>query len=455
MESNQLKQAYQSALFPFDPVIPLLDVLRKWALILVAALLCGMGACVYTEMSHVPCYRSETTVAVMTRDGVASDWSELNSNAALATGFAEILNSQVMRNNALDELGMDSFNGTIEAVVLASSNLVSVQVTARDPRTAYRVIEVLTGKHETVTGSVMGEIALEGLEPAVVPTVPCNPVSPRSIFWNTSAAAAAALFLQMVFLSWFKDVVRSRDEAERKLGCRCLGEIRHEPRDGILITNSGAGSRYGNTMSKLRRRVEQGMPDGGIVMVTSVMKAEGKTTVSANLALAMAKKYEEVLLIDLNLHRPACRRIMGHGAPEYDACDVIRGKVSLGEAVKTDRVSGLTVLFAEQCDPGAAVERIHSPGLEAMLRQAREMYRYVVVDLPPMTGGSGAESVMEFADGILLVIQQNHVRVEALNRAIRNLRRGKAKLLGCVLNKVYTSAVTEFGVRRRLWKRQN
>ena len=59
------------------------------------------------------------------------------------------------------------------------------------------------------------------------------------------------------------------------------------------------------------------MRGGKVLMVTSVMENEGKSTVSANLALAMAKKYSKVLLIDLDLHKPACRRIMEHPVPEH------------------------------------------------------------------------------------------------------------------------------------------
>ena len=164
MEKNQQIQAYQKTLFPFDPVVLLRDSLRKWALILVVALICGMGAYIYTDTGYIPYYRTEATLVLTTRDSASTVYSNLDSTSTLATVFTEILNSSVMRNRILDELGMDSFTGTIYATAIESTNLLTVQVSALDPRTAFQVIDVLLEKHEIVTYSVMGDIVLEVLE---------------------------------------------------------------------------------------------------------------------------------------------------------------------------------------------------------------------------------------------------------------------------------------------------
>ena len=452
MEQNQQIQAYQKTLFPFDPVVLLRDSIRKWALILVVALICGMGAYIYTDTGYVPQYRTEATLVLTTRDSASTVYNNLDSTATLATVFTEILNSSVMRNRVLDELGMDSFKGSIYATAIESTNLLTVQVVALDPRTAFQVIDVLLDKHEIVTYAVMGDIVLEVLEPPVVPVRPYNAVNARSAFMKITVLVAAGLFVLMIVLAYFKDVIRSKDEAEQKLDCWCLGEIYHERKrvklmdwlrkrkQSILITHPETGFRYVSTMSKLRRRVEQHLQKGKVVMVTSVMENEGKSTVSANLALDMAKKYEKVLLIDLDLHKPACRKIMDHAVVEHYTNDVMEGKVKLQEAVKIDKLTGMYMLFAKHCTPQKASDLIHSEGLGELLRQAREVYDYVVIDLPPMAIVPDSEAVMEYADGSLLVIRQNGVRATDLNRAIRDLQRGKAKMLGCVLNNVYSTA---------------
>ena len=453
MEQNYEAQTFPKTFLSFDPIVLVRDSLRKWALILVAALICGMVAYVYTDTGYVPQYSTQATLVLSTRDSSSTIYSNLDSTATLATVFSEVLNSSVMRNNILDELGMDSFNGSIYASSINSTNLLTVQVVARDPRTAFQVMDVLLKKHEMVTYAVMGDIVLEVLEPPVVPTSPYNAVDSLRAFRNTTVIVAAAVFLLLTAMSYFKDVVRSKEEAEQKLDCWCLGEIHHERKRfrlldrlrkrkrSILITNPETGFRYVTTMSKLRRRIEQHMHKGKILMVTSVMENEGKSTVSANLALAMARKYERVLLIDLDLRKPACRKIMNQEPPTFWTQDVISGKCTLEQAAKTDKLSRMDMLFARHSKSQDAGDYINSPGLAELLNQARTQYDFVVIDMPPMAAAPDPEAVMEYADGSLLVVRQNAVRATDLNRAIQDLQRGKAKMLGCVLNNVYATGV--------------
>ena len=99
------------------------------------------------------------------------------------------------------------------------------------------------------------------------------------------------------------------------------------------------------------------------------------------------------------------------------------------------------MLLARRCGPQEASELIQSEGLGRLIQQAREKYDFVVIDLPPMAVVPDPETVMEHVDGSLLVVRQNSVRANDLNRAIRDLQRGKAKMLGCVLNNVYSTAL--------------
>jgi len=453
MEQDKELQPFQKSLLSFDPIVLIRDAVRQWALILVVAIACGIGAYIYTDSGYVPYYDTSATLVLTTRDSSSTVYSKLDATSSLATVFTEILNSSVMRNNILDELGMDSFNGTIQASAIESTNLLTVRVRAGDPRTAFRVMNVLLDKHEIVTYEVIGDIVLEVLEHPTVPVRASNAVNSANAMRSVTLLAAVAMFVILMVTAYFKDVVRSKEEAEEKLDCWCLGEILHERKRrslkdiltrrkrSILITHPETAFRYVTTMSKLRRRVEQHMRGGKVLMVTSVMENEGKSTVSANLALAMAKKYSKVLLIDLDLHKPACRKLMEHPVPEHWTHDVILGNVPLSQAVHTDKLSRMDVLFAKRTTPQEAGDLVNSSGLAAMLDQARELYDFVVIDLPPMAIVPDPEAVMEYADGSLLVVRQNGVSVTDLNRAIMDLQRGKAKMLGCVLNNVYSTGL--------------
>ena len=444
---------YQKTLLPFDPIVLVREAAGKWILVLVIAMIVGMFAYIYTDSMYVPFYRTSATLVLTTRDSASTFYDSLDATSSLATVFTEVLNSSVMYNNIVRELGMDSFRGAIHAAAIESTNLMTVQVAAGDPRTAFQVMQVLLEQHDMVTYAVMGDIVLEVLEPPVVPYGPYNSVDAGHAFKIVTLASAVVMFLLLMVMAYFRDTVRSKEEAEEKLDCWCLGEIHHERKKrtlkerllrkkrSILITDPQTGFRYVTTMSKLGRRVEQNMRKGKILLVTSVMENEGKSTVSTNLALALSKKYPKVLLMDCDLHKPACRKILEHEMPKFFTQNVIRGEVELSEAVRKDRRSRLNMLFAKRSSPQEAGELVGSNGMAELLEKAREEYDYVIIDLPPMAIAPDTEAVMEFADASLLVVRQNGVLTTDLNRAISDLQRGRAKLLGCVLNNVHSTEI--------------
>ena len=289
MENEKEVQPYQKSLMSFDPIVLFRDAARKWLLVVVVAVICGIGSYIYTDSGYTPWYATEATLVLTTRDSSSTVYNNLDSTSSLATVFTEILNSSVMRNNVLDELQMDSFSGSISASAIESTNLLTVRVMARDPRTAFRVIEVLLERHEMVTYAVMGDIVLEVLEPPTVPMRPSNSVDSASSMKKTMVLVAVGMFALLVVLSYFKDVVRSKEEAEQKLDCWCLGEIYHERKkrklgdvlrrrkQSILITHPETGFRYVTTMSKLRRRVEQHIHKGKVLTWSPWIIPRGKT----------------------------------------------------------------------------------------------------------------------------------------------------------------------------------
>lgn len=453
MENKQEFQTGDQGLLPFDPIVIVRDVLRKWFLILVVAVCVGVAAFVLVDRQYTPVYESSATLVITTHSSFTTVYDNINSTTSLASVFSEILNSSVLRKKILEQLQMTNFSGKIVSSVIDQTNLLTLKVQSNDPRTSFMVIQAIIENHEIVTYDVMGNIAIEVLQ---YPQVPAAPINSNNAWGAMSVMIVAAIgaCAVLAFLSVFRDTIRSRTEAERKLDCWCLGEIHHERKfkslrdlfrrrkKSILITKPETGFRYVSTIGRLCRRVEQHMHNGKVLMVTSVMENEGKSTVAVNLALSMAKKHEKVLLIDCDLHKPACRKILEAPRAEYCVNDVIAGTAALEDAVVTDRLSRLNLLYAKKVDGTVAGDIINSGGLKTMLRQARELYDFIVIDLPPMSVTTDSEYIMEYADASLLVVRQNEVSAGAVNQAISVLQNGRARLLGCVLNNVYVSFLT-------------
>ena len=199
--------------------------------------------------------------------------------------------------------------------------------------------------------------------------------------------------------------------------------------------------RFVESIRKLRRRVEQHMDGGKVLIVTSLLENEGKSTVTVNLALAMEQKGKHVLLIDCDLRKPACGMVLGQSKFTYGLNDILGGKENLSECFLRYQNSDMYMLLAKRGEQNTG-DLLISPRMNALLDWARECFDFIVLDLPPMSAASDAEGMADLADASLLVVRQNAAAAPALNNAVASLDGHKAKVLGCVLNNVYATQLS-------------
>ena len=453
MEQKYENQTVEGGLLPFDPIVLLRDVMKHFLLILLAAVMVGVGTYILADRGYSPVYKTTTTFVVTNRSSSSTVYSNLSSTSSLATVFSDLLNSSLMRKAILQEIGASSFDGSISASVVADTNLINVTVTASEPRTAFRVARAIIEHHEAVTYRVVDNVSLEVLQDPSVPMGPSNSVDAWGRMKKMGLLAAVAAAGLLAFVSYSRDTVRSGREVRRKLDCDYLGEIPHEEKyktllsrirhkkTGILITNPVTSFRFVETVRKLRRRIEHHMRGEKVLLVTSLMENEGKSTVAVNLALAMSQKHERVLLIDCDLRKPACHAVLEQKDVTLGLRDVLAGKAELSDALIRDRKSDLYMLLETKPVRNSG-DLLASETMDGLLRWARREFDYVVLDLPPMGAVSDTEGMLELADASLLVVRQNTAPTAALNKAVAALENGRARLLGCVLNNVYASRLS-------------
>ena len=452
MIKNNEMHGSGNQLFPFDPIILIRDVLKRWTAILLIALTMGVSAYILTDMRYEPQYQSRVTFVVTSRSGTSNVYNNLTSTTEMASVFSELINSSMMRKNIMEETDVTYFDGTISAVVVPETNLLNMTVTAGDPRTAFVVTQAIIDHHEKLTYQVVDNVSLEVLKGPEVPRSPMNWADARGAMKKMgilAAAASCALFAGIFFL---RDMVRSGQEVRKKLDCNYLGEIPHEEKYktllsrirrrkmGILVTNPVTSFRFVETMRKLAHRVEQHMGESKVLMVTSLKENEGKSTVTANLALTMARK-SKVLMVECDLRKPSCATLMETKVPAAGTQAVLTNPERTSEALVRYKKTNLYMIL-EKRGYGNSGDLLSSQNMVRLMEWARKEFDYVILDLPPMNVVSDAETVTNVADAALMVVRQNVAKAASINRAIGDLENGKAKLLGCVLNDVRSSALS-------------
>jgi capsular exopolysaccharide synthesis family protein len=169
-----------------------------------------------------------------------------------------------------------------------------------------------------------------------------------------------------------------------------------------------------------------------VIMVTSAVPAEGKTTTSVNLATVMAQNGSRVLLIDADLRRPHVHSVLGvERSPGL--ADVLSKQAEVHDIIQTSPVPGLMVIPSGHL-PSNPSELIGSSTMRDLLQQLGEEFDVVVCDVPSVVVVTDALLIARHVDYVLMVVSVNNARRQTIERALTFLDTAKCKIAGLVLN---------------------
>lgn len=209
-----------------------------------------------------------------------------------------------------------------------------------------------------------------------------------------------------------------------------------ERRSATLLTDStdfATKEAYKTARTNIRFSLSAGRGCKKII-VTSAGPGEGKTTTCLNLAIAFAQTEANVLIIDADLRKPRINRHLSIER-ENGLSDLLCGMITTQEAIKHCPKHNLDCITAGQIPPNPA-ELLSSKEMELLLEKLGESYDYIFIDTPPVTVVTEAAAMAKCADGVIVIIRQNHTIAESVARARENLAMANAKILGYILNGV-------------------
>lgn len=169
-----------------------------------------------------------------------------------------------------------------------------------------------------------------------------------------------------------------------------------------------------------------------IIGVTSSMRGEGKSTTAVNLAYVFAEKGSKVLLIDGDLRIPSvAKKLQIDSTPGL--ADLLRGKSKECFAFQNYLLDNWFILPSGDIPPNPS-ELLGSGRMENVLNQLREVFDYIIIDLPPVNLVSDAVSISRLISGMIVVIREDYTEKKELEKCFRQLKLSNVKVLGCVMN---------------------
>lgn len=169
-----------------------------------------------------------------------------------------------------------------------------------------------------------------------------------------------------------------------------------------------------------------------VIGVTSSMRGEGKSTTAINLAYVFAEKGSKVLLIDADLRIPSIAKKLDIET-EPGLADLLRGKGAQISEFKSHLLDNLFILPSGDIPPNPS-ELLGSSRMENILNKFREVFDYVIIDLPPVNIVSDPVSISSLISGMIVVIREEYTEKKELEQCLRQLELSNVKILGCVMN---------------------
>lgn len=268
------------------------------------------------------------------------------------------------------------------------------------------------------------------------------PIRPRPLL-NMGIGAAAGLFLALaiIFLRDALDTtVHSKEDIERKVGLPVLGMIAkiEDTRDASQpYVDYKPRSPIAETFRKLRTNLEFASVDAPLkmIIVTSALPSEGKTTISLNLAAIYAQGGKRVAVIDADMRKPMLHRVAGL-SNRMGLSDLFRSDMPIKEIMRSPNGNERLYLITSGKLPPNPSELLASMRMGQILENLLNMVDLVIIDTPPMLVAADAQILAARSDGVLIVAEPYRTPIESLQASVEALRRVNARVLGVVFNRV-------------------
>ncbi|HEY2389523.1 MAG TPA: polysaccharide biosynthesis tyrosine autokinase [Candidatus Binatia bacterium] len=321
---------------------------------------------------------------------------------------------------------------------------------------------LLKQRLETSVNSALATSNVRIVERAETPLRPTSPNVPLNLAIGLLAGGACALGATF-FCEYFDTSVKSTEEVETLLQMPTLATVPNfalarrsrGPRplpapDAVASTDIAAAATVARELvvlhepwsptaeafRSLRTAVLFSTPatPPKVIQVTSGGAGEGKTVSSLNLATALAEAGSRVLLIDVDMRRPACHHALGVDKTR-GLSSFLAGQLQLDDVIQTLAAPRIFFIPAGPTPPNPA-ELVGSQRMRDALQTLREQYDFVILDSPPVLPVTDSVLLSREADGVVLVVKGHDTPRELLRRARDQLIQANARLLGTVVNNV-------------------
>ncbi|PPF82231.1 chromosome partitioning protein [Subtercola sp. Z020] len=421
---------------------------RSWLLIAGLTIL-GLLAAGAALAVTTPQYQSTSRLFVSTqaRDSASDLLQGSTYTQSRMISYSHLVVQPVVLDPVISSLGLaltsDQLAGHVTANVITDSLILEVTVSEASPQQAADIANAVAAQLvSTITTQI--EDPGDGTKPLIAVSIianaspAANPTTPVSwLYLVVGGVGGLLLAIGLAFLiSGFDNRVRSVDDVKRLTDLPILGHFPRQAkvRDRPLLFADDMMSQRAESFRALRTNLQYFdlAVNHQVLLFTSSIPGEGKTTTSLNLAIALAQTGKKVLYIECDLRRPKSAKYLNvEGA--VGLSDVLVSRAELADVLQPGALPSLAILPAGALPPNPS-ELLGSEQFETLVTAMRHEYDYLILDAPPLLAVTDAAILSRVSDGVIVVVGTAQVKKQQLETSFEILSQVDARVLGIAAN---------------------
>lgn len=425
------------------------DIIRGfqkfWWICVAAAVIAGGFKAINERINYTPKYTSSAILTVSTQStasalggvSVYNFYYDSTVTSQLSDVFPHILSLNILQDMICEDLDLPSVPASLGASAVASTNMVTITSTGTDPQLTYDVLISAIDNFPEVAKYIIGNIKFEIIAQPQIATSPSNKVNYFSELLSGGAIGAVLGFLVVFIYVVQRKTVKSKKDIKNELNQETLAVIPQmvfkkrsiEIDRSMLFTNPELSDSFRESFRVLRNVFVSSVKENEkIIMATSSVPGEGKTTVVTNLAISLTDLNKKILLVDCDIRHPSILPLLGINPQELE-CKAVSDHYGIAYLEKYN----LHVMIPQSSEK-EETGYFKSGDIKQVFNALRNKFDYILVDTPPCGLISDAMFIAQSVDAAIYIIYQDEVRISRIRSGLDSLMTTDVNIIGTVLN---------------------
>ena len=424
------------------------DYLKKYIiLIILMSIILMTLVFMYDKSIKKPMYTTYTTIVLVKGDNTsitgnseAISQSDILLNQNLVSTYSQIINSKLILKQVIKNLDLDytvkGLSKNIKVEALQDTEILKISVSDLKPENAASIANEIAKVFSLEIKKIYKINNVSVIDDAQISYDVSNNTLKRDlvlVLLFSVFGMSSIIFVKF----YFDDTIKYNENLEKEIGMPIIAKVLKDGDGTDLITQVKPNSLTSESIRNLRTNLQFSSVDDDLrtVLVTSTLPSEGKSFVSANLAISFAQAGKNVLLVDCDLRKGRQHRIF-HVSNKKGLSNLLVGDSGkMEDYIKKTSIDNLYVITRGVCPPNPT-ELLNSKKNSAFVRKMSDWYDVVIFDGVPCNGLSDSLIISSLVDRVVIVSSENYTPKSDLLNTKKAIENSHGIIAGLVINNI-------------------